>query len=172
MRKQVQRTLLFAALLIFVEQGIKLIVNRNLNASYPILPPLLYFRPMFNRDYSWINSMFQLGVGKGIHIVLVLVMLALILLAYRYCVKRSQGSRYVDAMFSILIAGALCSLIDKLFWGGSLDYILLRGFFTFDLKDVYINAFIAMIILGLLFKNKALWRILDLKGAKTEDGGQ
>ncbi len=172
MKRQVRYMLLGAVLLCVVEQGIKLIVNRNLNASFPILPPLLYFQPMFNRDYSWINSMFQLGVGRGIHIALVLAMLVLIFLAYRYCAQRSDGSRYVNAMFSILIAGALCSLIDKLFWGGSLDYILLKGFFTFDLKDVYINAFIAMFILGLVFKNKALWRILDLNKGKTEDRGK
>ncbi len=39
------------------------------------------------------------------------------------------------------MSGGLCSLIDKVFWDGSLDYILLRGFFVFDLKDCYINIF-------------------------------
>jgi hypothetical protein len=28
---------------------------------------------MFNRDYSWINSMFHLNVGKWIHIVIVII---------------------------------------------------------------------------------------------------
>lgn len=168
MKKQFQYTLLGAALLIIIEQGLKLIVNRNLDAFFPIVPPVLYFKPMFNRDYSWINSMFQLGVGKWVHIALVIGMLVFILLAYDYALKKA-GGKYINVMFAFVIAGAVCSLIDKLFWGGSLDYILLSGFFTFDLKDVYINVFIGLFIAGLLFKNKALKQILDPKQDEKTD---
>ena len=37
------------------------------------------------------------------------------------------------------MAGSICSLIDKLFWGGSLDFIQIPLFFTFDLKDCYLS---------------------------------
>ena len=39
---------------------------------------------------------------------------------------------------------ALCSFIDKVFYGGSLDFIGISDLFIADLKDIYIN-------LGLLF---------------------
>jgi signal peptidase II len=160
LRKQFQNTLLWAALLVAIEQAIKLVVNRNLNAVVPIVPNVLYFRPAFNGDFSWFNSMLGLGVGLWVHIALTSALFLLILLAYRYCNKKA-ASGYIDTMFAFLIAGAFCSLIDKVFWGGSLDYILLKGFFTFDLKDVYINLFIVMVVLGLIFKNKAISAILE-----------
>ena len=43
-----------------------------------------------------------------------------------------------------IVAGALCSLIDKVFYGGSLDFIGISNLFIADIKDIYIN-------LGLLF---------------------
>ncbi len=170
MKKHIRYTIFAATLLILLEQGIKLVVNRNLDAFFPIVPPVLYFKPMFNRDYSWINSMFQLGVGKWVHIALVIGMLVFILLVYLYALKRAD-SKYINVMFAFVIAGAVCSLIDKLFWGGSLDYIMLSGFFTFDLKDVYINVFIGLFIAGLIFKNKAIKQILDPKQEEKTGNG-
>ena len=46
--------------------------------------------------------------------------------------------------FVFIFAGALCSLIDKVFYGGSLDFIGISDLFIADIKDIYIN-------LGLLF---------------------
>jgi len=64
-------------------------------------------------------------------------------------------------MFAFLFSGAICSLIDKVFWNGSLDYILVKGLFTFDLKDVYINVFIGLLILSLILGDKVLKQIDD-----------
>lgn len=143
-----------------VDQILKLIIKAAyLNSEVPIWPPFLYFKPMFNRDYSWFNSMFQLGIGKWIHIVFVIALLALLYLFYRYLNKRFGNSSKVDILAMFIFSGALCSLIDKVFWGGSLDYILVDPLFTFDLKDVYINVFIGLLILFMLLKDKALKRM-------------
>ncbi len=64
-------------------------------------------------------------------------------------------------MYAFIFSGAMCSLIDKIFWNGSLDYILVNGFFMFDLKDVYINIFNGLLILSLFLKNKVLKQIDD-----------
>lgn len=130
-------------LLIILEQCIKIVINDNfLNRKVPIIPHYLYFQPMFNRDYSWFNSMLQLNVGKWIHIVLVASMLTLIYLFYRYLNKQLLTSKIINGMFVFIFSGATCSLIDKVLWNGSLDYIYVKGFFTFDLKDIYILMFL------------------------------
>ena len=41
--------------------------------------------------------------------------------------------------FIFLFTGALCSLIDKIFYGGSLDFIGICNLFIADIKDIYIN---------------------------------
>ena len=51
---------------------------------------------------------------------------------------------WTDLCFIFIFSGALCSLIDKLFYGGSLDFIGISDLFIADFKDIYIN-------LGLLF---------------------
>ena len=149
-------------LLITIEQVIKIVINNNfLNRKVPILPPFLYFQPMFNRDYSWFNSMFQLNVGKWIHVALVAFMIISIYLFYKYLNKQLMTNKMINCMFVFIFSGAMCSLIDKVLWNGSLDYIFVNGFFTFDLKDVYIDIFIGLLIVSLIFENKVVKQVND-----------
>mgnify|MGYP001570106883 CR=1 FL=1 len=105
--------------------------------------------------------MLQLGNGKWIHIIFVTVMIILMCLFYHYLTMELGNNKIINVMFAFLFSGAICSLIDKIFWNGSLDYILVNGLFTFDLKDVYINIFNGLLILLLLSKNKTLKQIDD-----------
>lgn len=146
--------------LISIEQAVKLVIDHSfLDTRFAVLPPLLYFSPVFNRRYSWFNSMLQFDGSKWIHVVFVAVFGTLILLFYRYLNRKLGNYKIINALFVFLFSGATCSLIDKVFWDGSLDYIYLKGFFTFDLKDVYINVFIGLLILSMLLKSKALKQI-------------
>lgn len=148
-------------LLIVIEQWLKLIINGSyLNNNDVIVKGFLYFRPMFNRDYSWINSLFNLGVSKIFHIVLVSFIVILVFLVYHYLRARNINTKTISTAFAFLLAGGTCSLIDKVFWDGSLDYIYVQNHFTFDLKDVYINVFIGLMVLMFIF---------DHMGFRTKD---
>ncbi|WP_061995157.1 signal peptidase II [Clostridium sp. ATCC 25772] len=162
MKTQNKKTYILVFILVAIDQIIKIVINNKFfDKKFPILPPLLYFKPMFNRDYSWFNSMLQLGVGKYIHILIVVIMSILIYLLYQYLNKQFGNNKIINIMYAFIFSGAICSLIDKVFWNGSLDYISLNVFFTFDLKDVYINVFIGLVILSLILKNKVLSQIDD-----------
>lgn len=150
------------AALIALEQGIKLVINRFfLYASVPIVAPILYFEPMFNRHYSWFNSMLRIGGSKWLHIMVVGFLIVLLFLFYRYVRKHTRPRMIVNVMFAFLFAGAVCSFVDKVFWDGSLDYIRLTGFFTFDLKDIYINVFNGLLIYVILFRSGDMKRFTD-----------
>ncbi len=143
--------------LVLIEQTIKLIINNKyLNITAPILPPFLYFQPMFNRDYSWVNSLLQLGVSKWIHIIVVSLMIIIIYLFYKYLHFKMLINKMINVIFIFVLSGATCSLIDKIFWDGSLDYIMLRGFFTFDLKDLYVNVSVALLVFLFITNNKVM----------------
>lgn len=162
MKIQNKKTCAAVLILVTIEQVIKIIISNSfLDKRFPILPPLLYFEPMFNTHYSWFNSMLQLGFGKWIHITFVAIMSILIYLFYQYLNKQYGTIKIINIMYAFIFSGAICSLIDKIFWNGSLDYILVKGFFTFDLKDVYINIFNGLLILSLILKNKSLKQIDD-----------
>lgn len=146
--------------LIGTEQFIKIVIYNNFfDKRFAILPPILYFEPIFNRHYSWFNSMMQIENAKWIHIIAVLALIIFIYLFYQYLYKEFGKSRIINVMFAFLFSGAFCSLIDKIFWDGSLDYILVKGFFTFDLKDVYLNVFNVLLILSMFINNKILEQI-------------
>lgn len=154
--------IVLTTLLIAVEQGIKLIINGSyLNNNDVIVEKFLYFKPMFNRDYSWINSLFQLGVAKWPHVLMVTLIIIMVVLVYAFIDHKGYNTKIVSTAFSFLLAGGICSLVDKIFWDGSLDYIYVYGHFTFDLKDVFINVFIGLIVL--MF-------IVDHQGIRTNDG--
>lgn len=54
--------------------------------------------------------------------------------------------------FIFVICGVLCLLIDKVFYGGSLDFIGICNLFIVDIKDLYINLGIFFFVL-ILFNN-------------------
>ena len=62
----------------------------------------------------------------------------------------------IEITFAFLFSAGICSLIDKVFWDGSLDYIFLNGFFTFDLKDVYASIFAGLVVIMLLINHQGL----------------
>jgi len=162
MKIQNRKTWIMVFILLSIDQVIKIVINNNfLYKTKLIVPKFLYFEPMFNRNYSWVDSMLQLGVSKWIHITIVTIMIVLIYLFYKYLNKQLGTKSIINIMFAFIFSGAMCSLIDKAFWNGSLDYILVSGFFTFDLKDVYINIFIWLLILSAFLQNKVLKQIDD-----------
>ena len=63
---------------------------------------------------------------------------------YRYYLSKGNKDFWSDMAFLFILSGALCSLIDKTFYGGSLDFIGISNLFIADIKDIYIN-------LGILF---------------------
>lgn len=161
---------IWISILIAIEQIIKVIINsKYLETEATIIPNMVYFSPLFNRDYSWINNLFELGIGKLFHIIMVIVILIVIYLFYNYSFNNGLNSKWFYISYILIMSGAICSLIDKVFWDGSLDYIYLKGLFTFDLKDAYISGFVAIIIIMTIFDKKFLKFIEEndfLKGMK------
>ena len=68
-----------------------------------------------------------------------------------YQAKRAHTSFWVKMIMICGISGCLCSLIDKVFWGGSLDFLQIPTLFIFDLKDCYLTvAEVIFVVIGIL----------------------
>jgi signal peptidase II len=128
-------------LLTAADQIIKIIVKNYYGVTTPIIEKILYFMPKLNNKYSWINYLFDLGLGKAAHIVIAGVLLFIAYFGFEYYYMKKGQNNIMCLLEAFLVSGAVCSLIDKIFWNGSLDYIFLKGFFVFDLKDCYITIF-------------------------------
>ncbi|MEG2511480.1 signal peptidase II [Clostridium sp.] len=132
-------------ILMLLDQGIKLIIKLFFFKDYAdIFNGFLSFNPIINTDGSWLNARFGAAVSFPALILLNVFALILFVELYRYSRFKGHKDIFGDLSFLFIICGALCSLIDKVFYGGSLDFIGISTLFVADIKDIYIN-------LGILF---------------------
>ncbi len=158
--KQKFRILFSIIGLILLDQSIKIIIaGRFMDFTKDIIKGMVSFHPIINTHYSWVNSLFDMGISWTVHVVFNILVILLSVLIFLYVRRRNPGDPYVFWLFTFLFAGMICSLTDKLFWGGSLDYIWLKGFFIFDLKDVYLTVFEVLMIIAVIVNYKGLRKI-------------
>ena len=130
---------------LLLDQGIKILIKLLwFNNYFPIINDMLYFRPIINTDGSWLNARFGTSVSFPILITLNIFAIFIFIEVYRYYLHKGNKDFWSDMCFIFVTCGALCSLIDKVFYGGSLDFIGISTLFIADIKDLYIN-------LGILF---------------------
>ena len=136
-------------LLVFLDQCIRLYINHNLiDKNFNILSDYIQFKPHLNVQYSWINSLFNLGINRTIHIISAMLILAFLCLVYIFVRTMYIRIQLIEVVFILTFGASICSLIDKMFWGGSLDYISLKGLFIFDLKDLYITIMEVLLLIN------------------------
>lgn len=132
-------------ILMLLDQGIKIIIKiKFFHYYFEIIPNFLSFNPIINTQGSWLNARFNFNISFPLLILINGISLMLFVEIYRYIKFRNGKSFWTDMCFLFIFAGALCSFIDKVFYGGSLDFIGISNLFIADLKDIYID-------LGLLF---------------------
>ncbi len=119
--------------------------------EFNIIKSLLGFHPQLNTKLSWAGNYIDIFANPFVTIILNMILLFVFLSGYLlYKSKRKQTGFSVNVIMVCGIAGCLCSLIDKLFWGGSLDYLQIKDLFIFDLKDCYLTASeVLFVIIGL-----------------------
>lgn len=150
-----------------LDQSIKLCICHywNSDMTQNLIPGILEFRIRHNTNLSWLGSLTKNPVlTNPLFINLLNIVLFYILGSlYLYCfIIREVQWNILTVAFGFGIAGTICSAIDKMFWGGSLDYVGLFDWFVFDLKDVYITIF-EMIVLVLVLIH---WKHLNKYSAR------
>ena len=138
---------------LLLDQGVKLIIKIfYFNTNKVLIPNMLYFNPIINTDGSWLNARFGTSVSFPLLIVVNIIALILFVEIYRYYHFKGNKDFWSDMCLIFVLCGALCSLIDKVFYGGSLDFIGISNLFIADIKDLYINLGILFFVLT-LFNN-------------------
>lgn len=128
-------------LLMIIDQIAKLFVTTYyINANIILIPHILLFRPVQNTNLNWIANMLEYDTPILFMLLMQAFALGLILVLHCYLSYLwRQSSKLLNGMFVFFMAGIACSFIDVAFWGGSWDFIRFFDWFTFDLKDVYLN---------------------------------
>jgi signal peptidase II len=132
------------ALAVAVEQGIKAAVAAAPRGIVPLPGEWLAYAPTLNTHGAWIASRWDLSLPMAVLVGVNLLSIPVLLYAYRRMLLAVSRRPATHAAFVALLAGAVCSLADKLLRGGSLDYIAVRPLFVCDLKDIYLCVGVCM----------------------------
>lgn len=136
---------------LILDQGIKILIKLFwFNNDIPIIDNMLYFNPIINTNGSWLNARFGTSVSFPILITLNIFAICIFFEIYRYHLHKGNKDFWADMCFIFVTCGAICSLIDKVFYGGSLDFIGISNLFIADIKDLYINMGILFFALTML----------------------
>ncbi len=130
--------------------------------SVPLIEPVFYIEPTQNTlgSYLWV----LLGFNKGSHLVNIILFSligVLFIEMWRFYVQRKRNSFWINGFIHLFMAGLAANLIDNAVWGGSLDYITIKPFYTFDLKDLFITL-CELFLVTELIDNRLLRRFLSM----------
>lgn len=140
----------FIICLVLVDVVIKIIIDNYFIDAKCFFTENFGFRPFLNRDQlSIFNKDLNMNLGLGVLIlfnfmvILAIVLLMLVLKKDKTLLKMVHWGLWIE------LSGVICSLIDKIFWHGSLDYIQCFSV-IFDLKDVYLYVGAGMACIGIV----------------------
>ena len=155
---------IFLVVAVGIDQGIKAyLFSLNWAAiSIPLIEPVFYIQPTQNTlgSYLWV----LLGLKQGSHLLNIILfsMIGVVFIEiWRFYVSRKRNSFWINGFIHLFLAGLAANLIDNAFWGGSLDYITIKPFYTFDLKDLYITL-CELFLVTELIDNRLLKRFLNM----------
>lgn len=157
------KRIIIGAGLISADQLLKLWIFRFFrNSNVVLIPQVLRFHPVQNKNLNWIASVADYKTTVIQMAVLQAAAVILALLAYRYLAYCSGGrwERLLSKLFILFFVAGICgSTLDVMLWGGSLDFIRLFNWFTFDVKDIYLSASVLFLILYSLAYLKRYYRL-------------
>lgn len=138
-----------------------------MDLTFSMFNGILTFRPFLNTNsMSLFNGlMFDLNISLKNLIVMNLVLLILMIPIYLYLKSINFKNIFLYLILLFLVAGGIASTIDRVIWGGSLDFILIYNYII-DFKDIYLflSIFISIIytikgLFCLIFNSKKSYRL-------------
>jgi hypothetical protein len=147
-------------ILITIDQTIKILINIYFgNVHFEIIPSLIEFKPTFNERHSWVNNLlddnFGVNVGLIPHVILYILIGIFIPMLFSYFRNNINADKIlIDIAIIFMMAAVFGALIGNIIWkNGTLDYIYLKPWFVFDLKDLYSNLGVITFLIY-AFKNR------------------
>lgn len=143
--------------LFLIDQISKIVVSSIFKAknisTFKVIPNYFYITPYINDKGSFVASRFNIDAPFIIFTIFNFLILLLIFWIYKFKLHKKQINSIEQISFIFLFSGGLCSFIDKVFWGGSLDFLHVNNLFIADIKDIFITLGLASFILSSIISN-------------------
>lgn len=139
--------ILLIIILIALDQVSKIVVQHMLStrASLPIIEGIFHLAYVENR-----GAAFGLMQGKQIFFTLVAI---IVVVAGLICIYRKNYGKLINISISMIIAGAVGNLIDRLKLGYVIDFLDFRFIwnYVFNLADIFVVLGILIICTAIIF---------------------
>lgn len=140
------------ALLIFIDQIVKFLVDRHMifGDTIPVIGDFFHITYVQNRGIAF-------GIFQGkVDIISIATVIAIILIIVYFLKNVKKFNFFERIAYLFIISGAVGNMIDRLLRGYVVDMIDFRGIwsFVFNIADVYINLGVILLLLDLLVKRR------------------
>ena len=122
--------ILIGIALVIIDQVIKYMVNINmlLGQSYPLIEDFLYITYVKNTGIAF-------GLFKNNNLFMIIVISIIILILLYFYNKEKNKVFSLNISITMLISGAVGNLIDRIYYGFIVDYIVFTFWPAFNLAD-------------------------------------
>lgn len=155
-----RKIIIWILLLILIDQLVKLIIYNVLSdVHFELIPNLIEFKPTYNAKHSWVNSLLNknFGINVGLYFHRLLYLFLGIALPMYFSFLREKialDNKLIDIATIYMTSAIVCALLGNIVWTkGTLDYIYLKPWFVFDLKDVFVDIGVVFFLVY-AFKNR------------------
>lgn len=145
-----RKKMIILSVMLVADQFIKCIMNTFFHDVDYSFRDLIGLRVYLNQaELSIFNRELGLEVGLAVLIFINIAFFVICECAIWFLKKDGSYNKVIKNGFLLLEGGMVCSLTDKMFWKGSLDYLIVFHSIV-DLKDIYLLAGAALCIIGLV----------------------
>lgn len=135
------------AIIIFLDQLVKYLIQANmeLNNTLPIVRDFFHLTYIHNT-----GAAFSILEGKTEILIILPSLLTLLLIAY--VLKKRKSEHWVMLLsLSLIIAGGIGNLIDRISYGYVVDYLDFRVFPIFNVADIAVSCGCALLLIYMFF---------------------
>ena len=134
-------------LLVAIDQGIKFLISSNmvLGESIPLIENILHITYITNS-----GAAFSILQGQRLLLILVPAAMTLAIFVYIYMKRKSAGWMFLFSL-SMICAGGIGNLIDRVRQGAVVDFIDFRVFPIFNFADICVCCGCGLLLVYVIF---------------------
>ena len=135
-----------ALIVVLMDQLTKLLIKQNLklNQSIPIIKNTLHLTYTTNTGSAF-------GLFKGVNFIFILISITVIILIFYFIKYIKENEKMLQFSVSLLLAGTIGNLIDRLVYSSVIDFIDFRIWPVFNIADSAVTISVLLLIV-LLWK--------------------
>ncbi|MFX0549987.1 signal peptidase II [Hathewaya histolytica] len=146
---------LCSTVLILLDQIMKfLFLNANKASKFNDIGKIISIEPIKNTLASTMNYFLDMKISIMSLIFINLILIIICVSIYKHHINKYNKSLWSDSFIIFIISGLACSLLDKILWRGSIDFINFNNFIIFDFKDIYLILSVFLILFEVILNEK------------------